>query len=266
MKSAGYAMFARHMDRHHGEPEARWLGPGAITVAIIVIVLAAAWHASSLIFAPPTDQSLVEAAAVGDYDGVARALRAGVCVDGVGLARGGPLLLACAQGDTRVVELLLRNGADASCTTAAGYTPLMTAAIEGNTTIIALLLDAGADPNQPTPSATTALGAAAGTGNEAAIDLLLAHGAEPSALLPGSNVFHDPPLMCAIRACESASIVARLIEAGADVNVVDNEGITPLRAALDEGRDDLVRLLLRHGARHPPLKLALAKPLTSPAT
>src|SRR5690349_11669481 len=119
MKSVGLNMFARQMDRYHDEPQARWLGPGAITVAVAVLVFAAAWHARSLVFTAPTNESLAEAAAVGDYDGVARALRAGIEVDGAGPARGAPLLLACAQGDTRMVELLLRHGADPSCTTAA---------------------------------------------------------------------------------------------------------------------------------------------------
>ena len=197
---------------------------------------------------------------MGDYNGVARALSCGVSADGVGVARGAPLLLASAQGDARVVALLLQHNADVSCITAAGYTPLMTAAIEGNTDVIRLLLEAGADPNQPTNSTTTALAAAAGSGNATAVELLLAHGADPCAVIPSSGVFHEPPLLCAIRSSESAPIVARLIEAGADVNAPDDEGMTPLRAATETGRADLVALLLRHGVRHAPLKLAQARP------
>ena len=259
MRNAKLSISAGRSERGDlDQPGAPWLGPGARAVAVAVLVLGAAWHARSLVLPPPSNESLCEAASVGDYDGVMRALRAGVGPNGDGIARGAPLLLASAQGDTRIVELLLRHGADPSFTTLAGYTPLMTAAIEGNTRVIELLLDAGADPNQPTRSPTTALGAAAGSGNAVAVELLLAHGADPSAVIPGSDVFHDPPLLCAIRCQESASIVARLIEAGANVNASDDEGITPLRAAIDAGRKDLVQLLLRHGARRLPLKFAQA--------
>lgn len=46
----------------------------------------------------------------------------------------------------------------------------------------------------------------------------------------------------------SVAVVSKLIEAGADVNAADLEGITPLMAALDRNDLDMVRLLLYSGA------------------
>ena len=40
-----------------------------------------------------------------------------------------------------------------------------------------------------------------------------------------------------------------LIDAGADVKIADNKGITPLQLAIDKGRDDIAELLRQHGAK-----------------
>jgi ankyrin repeat protein len=44
-------------------------------------------------------------------------------------------------------------------------------------------------------------------------------------------------------------VVERLIKRGVNVNAHDDEGVTPLMLAAQEGRIDTVKLLLRNGAR-----------------
>src|SRR5690349_12561684 len=98
MKFARFAMFTGRLDRcHHAaddnhQPEPRWLGPGARAVAVVMLVLGAAWRVSSTAFSTPSAESLSAAASLGDYDGVARALRAGISPDGAGISWGTPLL------------------------------------------------------------------------------------------------------------------------------------------------------------------------------
>jgi ankyrin repeat protein len=89
------------------------------------------------------------------------------------------------------------------------------------------------------------LGLAAFFGQEEAVRLLLARGASPN--LAARN----PMKVAAIHAaCAAGSLgIARaLIEAGADVNAVQQAGYTPLHAAAMTGRIDLAKLLLDRGA------------------
>ncbi|HEY7699288.1 MAG TPA: ankyrin repeat domain-containing protein [Vicinamibacteria bacterium] len=89
------------------------------------------------------------------------------------------------------------------------------------------------------------LGLAAFFGHEAAVRLLLARGANPN--LSARNAMRVAAIHAAC-AAGSLPIVLALIEAGADVNRVQQAGFTPLHAAAMSGRLDLARLLLDHGA------------------
>ncbi len=89
------------------------------------------------------------------------------------------------------------------------------------------------------------LGLAAFYGHEEAVRLLLARGASPN--LAARNAMK----VAAIHAASAAGslVIARLlIEAGADVNAVQQAGFTPLHAAAMTGQLDLAKLLLDRGA------------------
>jgi ankyrin repeat protein len=89
------------------------------------------------------------------------------------------------------------------------------------------------------------LGLAAFFGQEEAVKLLLARGADPN--LTASNAMKVAAIHAA-SAAGSVAIARRLLEAGADVNAVQQAGFTPLHAAAMSGRLDLAKLLLDHGA------------------
>src|SRR2546429_379068 len=69
---------------------------------------------------PPDEQTLTDAAAPRDIDGVRRALEAGVSPN---VDSGSPLLLAAGNGDEAIPALLLSRGADPSLTASHGFTP-----------------------------------------------------------------------------------------------------------------------------------------------
>jgi uncharacterized protein len=80
-----------------------------------------------------------------------------------------------------------------------------------------------------------------------AVCLLLEHGAH------AHQVSHNPqrnqPLHAAVALGGSEATVLLLLEAGADVNATQAGGFTPLHSAAAAGKPELVKLLLKHGAR-----------------
>jgi hypothetical protein len=87
---------------------------------------------------------------------------------------------------------------------------------------------------------------AAAFGGPQATALLLTHGAHVHRF--SRNAMHNQPLHACIaisRDCETARL---LIEQGADVNMAQAGGYTPLHQAAANGRADLVQILLEAGA------------------
>ncbi len=89
------------------------------------------------------------------------------------------------------------------------------------------------------------LGLAAFFGREDAVRLLLARGANPN--LAARNAMKVAAIHAA-SAAGSLEIALLLVEAGADVNAVQQAGFTPLHAAAMAGRVDLATLFLERGA------------------
>lgn len=83
---------------------------------------------------------------------------------------------------------------------------------------------------------------AAVRGDVAILNGLLAVGADPNSTVTGSS-----PLYAAVWH-HRLEATAALIAHGANVNVVERSGVTPLITAASNGDDALVRLLLAHGA------------------
>ena len=177
-----------------------------------------------------------------------------------------PLSLAAEAGDAALVERLLRAGADAKAVITEGQTVLMVAARTGNALVLRQLVAAGADVNaKESWMGETALMWAAAANNAAAVRALAEMGAAVNARSatvdypaqrpaePSNYVAsYVPkgqwsPLMFAAR--ENAIDAARaLIDAGADINAQDPEGVTPLLEAILNLHYDLAKVLLERGA------------------
>ena len=176
-----------------------------------------------------------------------------------------PLWLAATNRSPALVALLLEHGADAGRGLPHGETPLMAAARSGDAESVRLLLAAGVDPNVAEASlGETALMWAAAEDQADAIRALVAGGADTalasrkldlapmnwlnigmvSTVLP---VGGWPPLLYAGRENAPAAALA-LIEAGADPNIRDPDGLTALNVAIMNAHWDLAIALLDAGA------------------
>jgi hypothetical protein len=147
---------------------------------------------------------------------VARALiEAGADVNAKDKINDSPYLYAGARGHLEILKLTLANGADLKSTNRYGGTALIPAAERGHVETVKTLIDAGIDVDHVNRLGWTALLEAIilGTGGERHTD-----------------------------------IVRLLVKAGADVNLADGEGVSPLAHARKRGYDEIVELLTDAGA------------------
>ena len=186
-----------------------------------------------------------------------------------------PLSLAAAGGHTSCVAMLIAAGADINNHSPNG-TPLIQAALHADVDTVRMLLEAGANPNASCSYGATALGHAMERGNADCARLLLASGAT----LNGADEFGYDETMLAVRGGNEECIqlilaaggnpyyvgkarelalleavhdddvetVQHLLEQGADVNIRNAHGRTPLFLALQYATpNDCLPLLLNSG-------------------
>src|SRR5262249_33854556 len=176
-----------------------------------------------------------------------------------------PLAEATKQGDARMVKTLLAGGSGTESAKADGQPALMIAMKNGDLPIFNLLIDAGAKVNavEKVQDQTPLMWAAAAARNAPEmVKVLIAKGANVNARAkfndwPG-QITSEPraqyhtyggltPLLYSARGGCYACVEA-LVSAGADVNLPNNEGMTPLMIALDNSQNGIAKLFLDHGA------------------
>jgi ankyrin repeat protein len=164
----------------------------------------------------------------------------------VNVADGGgrtPLHAAIDQQNRKAVEVLIRENANINAYNSIGETPLIVA-VKQKLDVVDMLLVNGADPNKADLFSERPLHHAARIGNEIAVKLLIAAGAETWATsLQGWTALHVAALNGEVGVAEM------LIESGVDVDIpCKKKSRSPLLAAIFNGQQAMVALLLEHGA------------------
>ena len=201
-------------------------------------------------------EALVAAAAKGDTARLTRLIKKGVDINGKA-PRNAPdsagrtaLMAAAAYGHTEAVNLLLNEGANVNMRHEVGGTALTSAAARGHLEVVKALLKAGGDPNVVVGSMhggiITAMMFAMNPENRdwlQIVDELITAGAP----LNPQNEFYLSPLRWII-AEDNRSMLQVFLKRGLNVNLLDEDGSTPLMYAAHYGSPDMVRALIDAGA------------------
>ena len=191
---------------------------------------------------PGGETVLMTAARTGNPTLVRSLLAAGAAVGGTSHFRAQtPLMWAASEGHAGVVQLLIEAGADVHARSVHGTTALLLAARSGDVDTARALLDGGTDVNAAEPYLPF----------DGRVDVEESQTSGRSPLLVASAS------MAAISGWEYSldvepstheALALFLLERGADPNMPDSIGRTALHAAVETGKADLVKALLKHGA------------------
>ena len=193
-----------------------------------------------------TMTAIMLASQEGYPDIVAMLIEAGADVNAMSRDGATCLLYSAFNGHSDVVAVLIKAGADLNKGHGqrGGKTALMFAAEKGFKDIAHLLVDAGADVNVKEDGRDfTALHFATVKGKQDIVKILI----EAKAVLDGS-IKTDSPLIMSILE-EQFEITRMLINGGAKMNMGDVEdGLTPLMFAAAKNYKDVAEMLVQHGA------------------
>ena len=155
------------------------------------------------------------------------------------------LRLALAKKDGDSVRLLLQYGADPNSIDQDGLTPLHSASQSSFLRGAELLIGNGADPNlAPSPDTDSPLATAVTDARFDFVQLYLQHGG--SVASPMAN--GDTILVKAMNKTTPTQLLDLMLTHGANPNGKNGEGVSPLFAAIQSSRLDLITMLLERGA------------------
>jgi len=189
-----------------------------------------------------TEQQMLEAVKSGDVASVNALLNANPSLVNAKNENGvSAILLATYFGHRDIAEVLLAKGVELN---------IFEAAAAGHLNRVRLLAKEEAELiDSYSSDGFTPLSLAAFFGREDVLDLLLAHGANPNAA--SKNQMRVLPIHSAVAHRQppvALAMVESLLLNGAEVNVAQDGGWTPLHQAAAHGQIEIMKLLLAHGA------------------
>ena len=154
------------------------------------------------------------------------------------------LLLASQNNNYRAVKILLEHNANVNIQADLEDTALIVASAKNNVDVIKILLEYKANMDIQSRTGLYSLLIAAQNNHKDTVEILLSHNANPNlrAKENGYTSLHMPTYR------GYGKIVKMLLSAGANPNVQDNDGDTPLLLAAREGHNNIVKILINENA------------------
>lgn len=195
------------------------------------------------------NQQLIVAAEKGDTENVLKLLKDGANInakDGLGRTA---VMAATYANKVETVKVLIQNGADINIRDNQLNNVLLYSGAEGSLEIVKLAIDAGADTKLTNRYGGTALIPASERGHVDVVEELLNHS---DIDVNHINKLHWTALLEAVILGNGGEkhqrIVQLLVDHGADVNIGDSEGITPIAHAQKREFREIENILKKAGA------------------
>jgi ankyrin repeat protein len=223
-------------------------------LAAIVIALLIALPASAQVAPDEAELSAYDglhaAAARGDVADIERRIAAGENKEAVDLRRRTPLHVAAYRRQHEAARTLIRLGADPNRLEIDRYDIITIAAVANDLPMLRIALEGGGNPKAVTSRYNgTALIAAAHLGHAEVVRVLIA----AKAPLDHVNNLKWTALIESIVLGDGGKnhteTLRALVEAGADVNIPDGNGSTPLKLAQSRSYREMVAILEKAGAK-----------------
>lgn len=189
---------------------------------------------------------LFRAAHEGDVAGIEQLVAQGADVDARDTKGRTPVHVAAFASEDEALSALAKAGADMNALEHRAYDVVTIAAVADDPELMSLAIELGNDPGLVTsPYLGTALIAAAHLGHAEVVRRLIMAGAP----LDHVNNLHWTAVMEAVVLGDGGSdhqaVLDLLLSAGADRNLADRDGVTPLQHAEARGYAEMVKRLKR---------------------
>lgn len=196
------------------------------------------------------NKQLQTAAAKGDTTAIREALSAGAQIESRDAEGRTPLMIAVYKHQSQAAQSLIDAGANVNAQDKILNSPFLYAGAEGMTDIVRMCMKAGADYTVYNRYGGSALIPACERGHVETVIALLEDKTFP---INHINRLGWTGLLEAVilgnGGEKQIKIVQLLIDAGADLNIADKDGVTTLQHARQKRQTEIVRLLEKAGAK-----------------